>query len=168
MRPGPNVDPDARRSARRSRSRKRETPVIDAFLSGTDENNPMITVRGETDLATADDLLIRLVVLAGAATGKITLDLSQVTFMDCAGLRTLAAIDRHVTANGGSIRVAAVSPEVARLFELVGPHGALPHILAPPLLSGPRRTAAPPPHVPLGAPPARHDAFELTGSAEAR
>jgi len=141
---------------------------MDAFLSGTDENHLTITVRGETDLATADDLLIRLVVLAGAATGQIALDLSQVTFMDCAGLRTLAAIERHVTASGGSIRVAAVSPEVARLFELADPRGALPHILAPPLLSAPRRAAAPAPHVPLGAPPTRHDAFELAGSAEAR
>ena len=98
--------------------------LMDAFLSSTDVDHLVITVRGETDLANAGDLLSRLVLLAGAATGQIALDLSQVTFMDCAGLRTLAEIDRLVTAGGGSVRVASVSPAVARLFELVG--SALP------------------------------------------
>jgi anti-anti-sigma factor len=111
--------------------------LIDASLTSADENRLTITVRGETDLSNADDLLLRLVVLTGTATGQIALDLSQVTFMDCAGLRTLSAIDRHVTASGGSIHMAAVSREVARLFELAGPHGALPHVVASPLLPDP-------------------------------
>jgi anti-sigma B factor antagonist len=118
---------------------------MDAFVSSTDENHLVITVRGETDLANAGELLLRLVVLAGAATGQITLDLSQVTFMGMAGLRTLNAIERHVSARGGSLRVAAVSREVARLFEVVGPRGALPHILAPPVPSDLQHAAAPVP-----------------------
>jgi anti-anti-sigma factor len=139
---------------------------MEAFLSGTDESRLVITVRGETDLGNAGDLLLRLVVLAGTATGQIALDLSQVTFMDLAGLRTLAAIDRHVRAGGGSIRMAAVSPEVARLFELAGPHGALPHILAPPLLPAPQHAAAPTRQAPFGAAPPLHDGFEPASGTE--
>jgi anti-anti-sigma factor len=107
---------------------------MDAISSTADDDRLTITVRGETDLANAGALLLRLVVLVGAATGEIILDLSQVTFMDCAGLRTLAAIERHVHANGGSVRVAAVSPEVARLFELAGPCGAPSRILTVPVI----------------------------------
>ncbi|HEV2636043.1 MAG TPA: STAS domain-containing protein [Actinocrinis sp.] len=137
---------------------------MDAFLSVSDEYHPLITVLGETDLASAGDLLLRLKRLAGGATGQIELDLSQVTFMDCAGLRTLAEIDRHVSASGGSVRVAAVSPVVARLFELTGPHG-LPLRRPPsPSLGIPTSGATDLPDVLAGDLPARPGALELAGS----
>ena len=99
--------------------------------------------------------------------GQIVLDLSQVTFMDLSGLRTLNAIERHVSTRGGSLRVAAVSHEVARLFELVGPRGALPHILAPPVLGGLHHAAAPAPGTLASASPSvQGAALELAGSAE--
>lgn len=105
---------------------------MDEFLSGDDGYHPLITVCGELDLANAGDLLFQLLGLAAATTGQIELDLSQVTFMDCAGLRVLAAIDRHVSASGGSVRVIAVSSVVVRLFELTGPHGLpLQSLLSP-------------------------------------
>jgi anti-anti-sigma factor len=91
-----------------------------------------ITVRGDIDLATAGDLLLRLVMLAGPATAPIALDLSQVTFIDCAGLRTLIALDHHARTAGGSVHITAASLPVARLFELVGLHGDPAYVLAPP------------------------------------
>jgi anti-anti-sigma factor len=100
-------------------------------------------VRGEVDLSTADDLLLRLRMLAGTATGEIALDLSQVTFIDCAGLQALIALDHHVRTAGGRVRVTAVSPQVARLFELVRLHGERHDILAPPALTALRRATAP-------------------------
>jgi anti-sigma B factor antagonist len=116
---------------------------MDASLSRTDDDHLLITIRGEADLATADALLLRLMVLVGTATAQISLDLSQITFIDCSGLRALSATDRHVRSAGGSIRVVAVSPEVARLFELIGSHGVLPRILAPPFLTIPRDVGMP-------------------------
>jgi anti-anti-sigma factor len=92
---------------------------MDAFPSGHDESQQLITVRGDVDLATSGDLLLRLLMLVGTATGQIALDLSQVTFINSAGLSTLVALDEHVRTAGGSVRLAAVSPAVARLFELV-------------------------------------------------
>jgi anti-anti-sigma factor len=93
---------------------------MDAFSTRRDEHMHVISVRGDVDLATAGDLLLRLRTLAGPASGPLLLDLSQTTFMDCAGLRALQSFDRYVAAAGGSVHVAAVSLPVARLFELVG------------------------------------------------
>jgi anti-anti-sigma factor len=105
--------------------------AVDAQLSGTDDNDLVITVRGEIDLANTDDLLQRLIVLAHPGSGSFALDLSQVGFMDCAGLRMLAAIDRHIQVRSGSLRITAASPEVARLFALIGPIVASPHAYVP-------------------------------------
>ena len=142
-----------------------EVPM-DAFLSGGDRNHPMIAVRGETDLATAGDLFRQLVLLTGAATEQIALDLSQVTFMDCAGLRALSAIDRHMSASGGSVRVAAVSPAVARLFELVGRCGASPGIPAPPRSRSPGRGGDPFQAAAAAALPARRESPGPAGRTE--
>jgi len=109
---------------------------MDVVSTRRDELLHVITVRGEIDLATAGDLLLRLMLLAGSATGAIVLDLSWVTFIDCTGLRTLLAVNRHACTSGGSVQVAAASPAVARLFELVGLHAesadvfALPDLVA--------------------------------------
>jgi stage II sporulation protein AA (anti-sigma F factor antagonist) len=103
---------------------------MDVYLNFADENETTIRVRGEVDLTTAGELLLRLTVLVGAATGQIALDLEQVTFMDCSGLRTLSAIEGHVRSAGGSLRISALSPQVARVFELAGQSGSLPWIAA--------------------------------------
>jgi stage II sporulation protein AA (anti-sigma F factor antagonist) len=103
---------------------------VDAYLTTGDDDHVTITVRGEVDLSNTEGLLQRLIVLAHPATGHIMLDMSQVTFMDCAGLRMLIMIDRHARARGGSVHVATASPALARLFELVGPLAA--PVFAPP------------------------------------
>ncbi|HEV3169294.1 MAG TPA: STAS domain-containing protein [Actinocrinis sp.] len=121
---------------------------MDMYLNSSDDDQLLITVRGETDPASAGTLFLRLVVLAGAATGQVAIGLPQVTVVDCTELRAPDAIDRHVRASGGSVRVAAVSPAVARLLELGGPHGSLPRIFAPPAPSSQHRAAAPLPHTP--------------------
>jgi anti-anti-sigma factor len=92
---------------------------MDVFPSGHDQGRSTIAVTGDIDLGTAEDLLVRLTALIGSLRHEISLDLSGVTFIDCSGLRTLTAIDFQARANGADIRLTAVSPAVARLFELV-------------------------------------------------
>jgi anti-sigma B factor antagonist len=95
---------------------------VDTFLlSRHDVDQRVIAVYGELAFPTADDLFRRLRMLAATATGEVLLDLSEVTFMDCAGLRVLTCFERLVGLAGGSVRVAAVSPAVALLLELVDP-----------------------------------------------
>jgi anti-anti-sigma factor len=115
---------------------------MDVISTRRDQFLHAITVRGDIDLASAGDLLLRLVMLVGPATGPIALDLSQVTFIDCAGLRTLIALDRHARTTGGSVGVAAVSSPVARLFELVAQYGNPAYVLAPPGPDAAQRAAA--------------------------
>jgi anti-anti-sigma factor len=104
---------------------------MDVISTRRDQYLHAITVRGDLDLATAGDLLLRLLMLAGPTTGPITLDLSQVTFINCAALRTLLALDHHARTTGGTVRITAASLPVARLFELVALHGD-PTCLLPP------------------------------------
>lgn len=117
---------------------------MDAQLDGRDENRLMISVRGEIDLANADELFQRLIVLAQPTSCQIALDLSEVTFMDCAGLHMLSALDRHVRARGGAMFVAATSATVARLFELAGSFTAQLLYPAYPVPGIPRPVASPP------------------------
>lgn len=92
---------------------------MDVFPSGHDQGRSIITVTGDIDLGTAENLLIRLTALIGPPRREIGLDLSGVTFIDCAGLRTLIAFDGQVRANGDTTRLTATSPAVLRLLELV-------------------------------------------------
>jgi anti-anti-sigma factor len=115
---------------------------MDVFPTRRDEHIHMIAVRGEIDLATAGDLLLRLRMLADPVSGPILLDLSQITFINLAGLRALRAFDHHVATAGGSVHVAAVSLPVARLFELVALHQDDARIPDPPALDTVPRPAA--------------------------
>ena len=115
---------------------------MDVISTRRDKFLHAITVRGDVDLATAGDLFLRLVMLAGPATGAIALDLSQVVFIDCTGLRTLIAFDQHARTIGGSVCVAAASLPVARLFELAALHAGPAYVLTPPDLDAAQRAAA--------------------------
>ena len=58
-----------------------------------------------------------------AVSGEV--DVSGVSFMDCAGLRALLATRRRAELRGGFMRLIAVSRAVRRIMELTGTHEAL-------------------------------------------
>jgi anti-anti-sigma factor len=58
-----------------------------------------------------------------AVSGEV--DVSGVSFMDCAGLRALLATRRRAELRGGFIRLIATSAAVRRVIELTGAHEAL-------------------------------------------
>jgi len=92
---------------------------MDAFPSGHDQCRSIITVTGDIDFATADDLLLRLTALIGSARRDIGLDLSGVTYINSAGLRALTAVHARVSANGARLRLTRMSPVVVRFLEIV-------------------------------------------------
>jgi anti-anti-sigma factor len=108
---------------------------MNVFVSRCDGSLNVIAVRGEIDVATMEDLLLRVTALADPAGGPVLLDLSRVTFMDCVGFEAVCVLNRQVRAAGGSVRVTAVSPSVARLFELVGSAGTPPQGLTWPAVA---------------------------------
>ena len=79
----------------------------------------IVTVAGEVDIVTAPWLGERLAALAG--TGRpVIADLGQVSFIDAAGLRVLAAAARQAAATGGSLHVVSDRYVIWRLFTITG------------------------------------------------
>jgi len=84
-----------------------------------------VTVGGEIDVGTegpSQQALQRIMCERGA---RLLLDVSGVSFMDCAGLRALLATRRHPELRGGFMRLTAVSRAAGRIIELTGAHEAL-------------------------------------------
>lgn len=91
---------------------------MDVLPSGHDQGRSIVT--GDIDLANASDLLVRLTGLIGSARRNIGLNPYGVIFIDCAGLRTPAAVNTHVRASGAGVRLTATSPVVVLLLGLAG------------------------------------------------
>lgn len=77
----------------------------------------VLSVCGEVDLSTAEDLRRCLYVLGMDASPTVAVDLASVTFMSCAGLAPLVEARRHL---GRRLRLRAASPAVDRLLRLTG------------------------------------------------
>jgi anti-sigma B factor antagonist len=80
----------------------------------------VVAVSGEIDVCLEDPLqqvLLRIMCERGA---RLLLDLSGVSFMDCAGLRAVMATRRRAELRGGFVRLTAVSAPVGRIIDLTG------------------------------------------------
>ena len=85
-----------------------------------------IRIGGELDLVAGDVVVdavaIALVALARPSGGEaeVQLDLSEVSFIDCAGLSSLLRARRSATSHSCTLRIGAMAPVVRRLLELSG------------------------------------------------
>lgn len=86
----------------------------------------IVTVSGEVDFCTEGLLQQALLRIMRERSARLLLDLSGVSFMDCAGLRALLTTRRRAELRGGSMRLIAASRAVRRIIELTGAHEALP------------------------------------------
>ncbi|MET9617644.1 STAS domain-containing protein [Kitasatospora indigofera] len=85
----------------------------------TREGRPVLALRGELDLYTAPALTRALRVhLDRCPPGTIGLDLSGVTFCDCAGLGALLAAREHGALGGRRFRAGPMSAAAARILGL--------------------------------------------------
>ena len=82
-------------------------------------SHALVTVAGEIDITTVAQLRGRLAPLA-AAGRPVIVDLTEVTFIDVAGLRVLAGAARQAAATGGSLHVVSGRYQVRRMFALTG------------------------------------------------
>ena len=86
-----------------------------------DQTSPTTTVfrlAGELDIAAAHD--VRRSAAAIAAGVDVRLDLSEVVFMDCAGLRALERCSEEVALRGGTFALASASVPVRRILAMTG------------------------------------------------
>ena len=85
----------------------------------------IVAVSGEVDVCTEDPLQQVLLRIMRERSARIFLDVSGVSFMDCAGLRALLTTRRRAELRGGCMRLIATSAAVRRIIELTGTHEAL-------------------------------------------
>ena len=85
----------------------------------------IVTVGGEVDFCTEGLLQQALLRIMRERSARLLLDVSGVSFMDCAGLRALLTTRRRAELRGGSMRLIAASPAVRRIIELTGAYEAL-------------------------------------------
>src|SRR5215212_2157644 len=87
---------------------------------------PVLRPRGEVDIAAVTRLRPTWLALADARRPVIVVDLSEVTFMDVAGVGLLAALVNRQYAHGGRVHLREVPAQVARVLELTGLAAVLP------------------------------------------
>jgi anti-anti-sigma factor len=80
----------------------------------------VLTPSGELDLVVADDLDFTMRELASSSARHIVIDLSELDFMDAAGLRALLRARDTAAASGRTLAVVHPRPAVARIFDMTG------------------------------------------------
>jgi anti-anti-sigma factor len=91
-----------------------ETASLDVSI----RPGPLVTISGEIDIASGSMLRDQLLCAIRRNGARLALDLSGVTFIDCAGINVLLAARRRAQLEGGSMRVLQASPRVRRVVAL--------------------------------------------------
>jgi anti-anti-sigma factor len=90
-------------------------------ITSRDQKGVMVFVlEGRVDSTGANEMDSALQEAASAGNHKMVLDMSGVTYINSAGLRTLADILTQNRANGGDLRLVALSSKVERVFKIIG------------------------------------------------
>jgi anti-sigma B factor antagonist len=101
-------------------------PAAFGFSISEDTDPPVLTVRGEVDLASAPKLAAAMTELMDRGYTNVAVDLGSVEFIDSSGLGVLVGSLRRLRDDGGDLVLRAASPAVTRILELTGLDGLLP------------------------------------------
>jgi anti-sigma B factor antagonist len=80
----------------------------------------VFTLVGRIDSVGAGEMDAALQEAATDGKYKVVLDMTGVTYINSAGLRTLADILTRNRAHGGDLRLVALNPKVERVFKIIG------------------------------------------------
>jgi anti-sigma B factor antagonist len=90
-------------------------------ISSNDQHGVTVFVlEGRVDSAGAGEMDGALQSAAAQGKNRMVLDMSAVTYINSAGLRTLADVLTQNRSNGGDLRLVALSPKVERVFKIIG------------------------------------------------
>jgi anti-sigma B factor antagonist len=84
------------------------------------EGRSVVALTGELDLATAPELRERLGLLSEKGENQVTLDLTDLDFVDSTGLSVFVMAFNRTQAGGGSMIIRNPSLPVMRIFEITG------------------------------------------------
>ena len=102
-----------------------DPPVFSLAVRASDDGRTTIAVAGELDLANAEEFV--RAVRAALREGPVVIDLTEVVFMDSAGVRALNTALHEAAEREQELRVvAAMQPNVVQVLELTGMLGLLP------------------------------------------
>lgn len=92
-----------------------------------------VRVRGELDIATADQAYTYLRDVVDNQDGPVMMNLSELTFCDAAGLGVLARVAGHARRSGRSLKLTAARPSLVRIMHITGMDEAFPEVRNPAL-----------------------------------
>jgi anti-anti-sigma factor len=116
------------------------------------DGNATVRVRGELDIATADQAYAYLRDVVDSQDGPVLMNLSELTFCDAAGLGVLARVAGHARRSGRSLKLTAARPSLVRIMHITGMDEAFPEVRNPSLsvLTLPRQSVQTVPLTALG------------------
>ncbi|CAL9342735.1 hypothetical protein SUDANB6_00303 [Streptomyces sp. enrichment culture] len=94
-------------------------PFSAVRVSGCD-GVAVVALRGDIDMTVEAEVRRALLPVSDADTPRAVIDLSEVSFMDSAGINALISAHLRASARNGWIRVVTASPMVKRLFQTLG------------------------------------------------
>ncbi len=92
-----------------------------------------VRVRGELDIATADQAYAYLRDVVDSQQGPVTMNLAELTFCDAAGLGVLARVAGHARRTGHPVQLTAARPSLLRIMHITGMDEAFPEVRNPSL-----------------------------------
>ena len=92
---------------------------FDLTVDSTD-GTAVVTPSGELDLASAPTLWAALARVLRGDDRAVVMDLSRLTFSDCAGLRPIRRAVRQAAQSGTMVELRDAVPSVRRVLELTG------------------------------------------------
>jgi len=92
-------------------------PLAHTYVS---DGFTVIEVHGEIDMSTADELAAHLDAATAGPEPKVLVDLRQVDFFDCSGLRVLCRAESRAREHGGSLRIVSDTFKMRRLLRAAG------------------------------------------------
>lgn len=87
-----------------------------------------VRVRGELDIATADQAYVYLRDVVDSQDGPVMMNLSELSFCDAAGLGVLARVAGHARRSGRSLELIAARPSLLRIMAITGMDEAFPEV----------------------------------------
>jgi anti-anti-sigma factor len=116
-----------------------------AYQVATD-GKATVQVRGELDIATADQAYAYLRDVVDSQQGSVTMNLAGLTFCDAAGLGVLARVAGHARRSGRSLKLTAARPSLLRIMHITGLDETFPEVRTPSLtlIVWPRQAAVSP------------------------
>lgn len=89
------------------------------IVEDPNEKTKLLTLQGQLDATTAQDLADILNVQITAPIIFLVLDLAELDFISSAGLRVIFKVEKTLKAQGGKLFMIKLQPQVRKVFQIV-------------------------------------------------